>query len=227
MRAFTIAQRVARVRERIAAACHRAGRDPSEITIVAASKSRSPEEVVEAYRAGILDFGENYWQDARPKIEACPTDIRWHFIGTLQSNKAKYVARHFQMVQSLHSLELAAILSKALTVVDKSLQVLVEVNVDRESSKSGVLPEEALELAAKVSSVPRLELCGLMTMGAAGVSETELRARFRAMRALFEELPTQERRILSMGMTSDYEVAVEEGATMVRIGTAIFGPRPQ
>lgn len=227
MSAVTIAQRVAEVLERIASACLRAGRDPSEITVVAASKSRSPAEVLEAYRAGILDFGENYWQDARPKIEACPPDIRWHFIGALQSNKAKYVARHFQVLQSLHSLELAAILSKALTVVDKKLQVLVEVNIDREHSKSGVPPEQALELAAQVGSIPRLELCGLMTMGAAGVTESELRTRFRTMRALFEQLPSQERRVLSMGMTSDYEVAVEEGATMVRIGTAIFGPRPQ
>ncbi|MEP0767169.1 MAG: YggS family pyridoxal phosphate-dependent enzyme [Fimbriimonadia bacterium] len=227
MNAVTIAQRVAQVRERIAAACMRAGRDPSDVTIVAASKSRTPDEILEAYRTGILDFGENYWQDARTKIEACLPNIRWHFIGVLQSNKAKYVARHFQVLQSLHSLELAVTLSKALTVVDKKLQVLVEVNVDREHSKSGVPPEQALELAAEVGSVPRLELCGLMTMGAAGVSESELRTRFRMMRALFEQLPPQGRRILSMGMTSDYEVAVEEGATMVRIGTAIFGPRPQ
>jgi pyridoxal phosphate enzyme (YggS family) len=221
-----VAENVEKVRERIAAAALRAGRRPEEITLVAATKGRTVEEILAAREAGIADFGENYWQEARPKVEAIRSGIRWHFFGHLQRNKAKHVARHFDVLQSLDSLTLAASLSKTLQAVDRKLQVLVEVNIDDEPTKSGVEPEAAVSLAAEASKAARVEVSGLMTMGAAGVDEPELRRRFRRMRALFDRLPAEQRAVLSMGMTSDFEVAIEEGATMVRIGTAIFGPRP-
>lgn len=220
-----IAARLETIREQIARACTRAGRHPSQVTLVAASKSRTVAEVEEASRLGLTDFGENYWQDARSKVTALP-HLRWHFIGRLQENKAKYVARHFHVLQSLDTDATAATLSKKLIDVDRTCQVLVEVNIDSERTKGGVGPEAVSAFVERVSSLPRLDVIGLMTMGAPGADERTLRLRFVQMRELFERLPMEMRRELSMGMSDDFSVAIEEGATMIRIGTAIFGPRP-
>lgn len=208
-------------------ACSRSGRNPAEITLVAASKTRTPDEILALHEAGVIDFGENYWQEARDKIAALPHTIRWHFIGTLQENKARYIAAHFPVLETLDSLQLADTLSKKLLAVDRTCQVLVEVNIDSERTKSGVAPEEALRIAEHAARLPGLVVKGLMTMGAPGADEVTLRARFRAMRGLFERLPPELRQELSMGMSDDFEVAIEEGATMVRIGTAIFGSRSE
>jgi pyridoxal phosphate enzyme (YggS family) len=208
-------------------ACGQSGRDASAITVVAASESRSIEEILAAHRAGITDFGANYWQEARDKVDRAPETVTWHFIGALQDNKAKHIARHFHVLQSLESMNLANTLSKSLIAIDRTCKVLVEVNIDSERSKSGLGPVAALDFVLEAAELPNLDVCGLMTMGEPGANEAILWKRFRQMRALFEGLPVERRKILSMGMTADFEVAVEEGATMVRIGTAIFGERPR
>jgi pyridoxal phosphate enzyme (YggS family) len=220
-----IEDRVASIHEKVARACQRSGGNPAEVALVAASKTRTADEILAAHEAGITDFGENYWQDARPKMEVLPGTIRWHFIGRLQANKTRNIARNFHMLQSLDSDELAQVLSKVLVDIDKKLQVLVEVNVDSERTKGGVEIDAVPALVERLAPLPGIDLCGLMTMGAPTDDEPTLRHRFRDMRVLFDSLPKECRRVLSMGMSSDFEIAIEEGATMVRLGTAIFGPR--
>jgi len=222
----SIAANIARVRERISLACARAGRSPDEVTLVAVSKGVPPERIVEARRAGVLDFGENYYQEVRGKMEQIPSPVRWHFIGRLQSNKAKYVVGRFALVHSLDSVPLATELSRRAVASGVEQPVLVEVKLDASPSKAGAAPEKALDLAEMVAQIPGLRLDGLMGMTALGASPDEARATFRLLRRLFSQLPPENRRCLSMGMSQDYEIAIEEGATMVRVGTAIFGPRP-
>jgi pyridoxal phosphate enzyme (YggS family) len=213
------------VRERIAKAAERAGRDPSEILLVGATKQVPVERIREAIACGLTDFGENYVQEAIPKIEQIGPGVRWHFIGSLQRNKAKHVVGRFCLVHSVDSLELGAELGRRASAAGLVIPVLVEVNVGGESTKSGVPPEEALELIEKLRSVQGISVSGLMGIPPPTADPEQARPYFRTLKSLFDQLDNECRQYLSMGMSADFEQAIEEGANLVRIGTSIFGPR--
>lgn len=229
---MSIADNLNRVRDDVARLCAQVGRSPEEITLVAVSKTVEPARVAEAVAAGVTDLGENWVQEAvpkRPAVEALtsPARARWHMIGHLQTNKVRKVVGVFDVVQAIDSLHLAQELNRR---VSRRLPVMIEVNTSGEASKFGVSPAELLTLATEVRALPNLELAGLMTIGPGlSVEDPELaRPCFKLLwelRALLEvefrcRLPH-----LSMGMSSDYAVAIQEGSTMLRIGTAIFGAR--
>jgi pyridoxal phosphate enzyme (YggS family) len=231
----TIAENIEAVRERIAAGAARAGCDPSEITLVAVSKTRPASLVREAFEAGQTVFGENYAQEMRDKAaELGDLDVKWHFIGHLQKNKAKYVAPCASMVETVDSVEIAHALSQRVVNIEgaktKILDCLIEVNIGDEVSKSGVLTKEVVLLAHDISCIENLALKGLMIIPPFDADPEKGRPYFRKLKELMEKInstanlpcPLTE---LSMGMSHDYEVAIEEGATIVRIGTAIFGER--
>lgn len=221
-----IAEALARVRDRIDAAARAAGREPTEVKLVAVSKTKPAAMIREAYAAGQRDFGENYAQEleAKAKELADLDELRWHFIGHLQSNKAKVVAPLASVVHTVDSASLAAELAKRAAKHARTLDVLVEVNVGGETQKHGASPGEVAAILAAIEEHPELVLRGLMTVPPAGLDAA--RAAFRALARLRADsggvarLPE-----LSMGMSDDLDVAVAEGATMVRIGTAIFGAR--
>ncbi len=225
----TIAQNIADVRQRIAKAALRAGRSSEEVTLVAVTKKTAAHRILESYDAGIRDFGENYVQEALPKLSGIsfPTeDVHWHFIGHLQSKKARDIVGKFALVHSVDSLKIAKEISERATNLQLIADILLEVKLDEGSAKFGFLPTDTLEAAAEVISLPGIRLCGLMGMAPFGASPEDARPAFRRLRALFYTLPSDVQQVLSMGMSSDFEVAIEEGATMVRIGTALFGQRP-
>ncbi len=214
---------LARIQERIAAAARRAGRDPARITLVAASKTVPPEGVVAAAAAGLRVFGENRIQEAQPKMAALASltaraGLRWHFIGHLQTNKAK-AATAFDMIESVDSLHLAEALAQRLTA---PLPILLEVNMTGETSKAGLPPDAVVATVEAIRALPHLRVEGLMTMAPESADPETARPVFRALRELGDRVGLT---TLSMGMTNDFEVAVEEGATLVRIGRAIFGAR--
>ncbi len=201
---------------------------PAEVTLVAAAKSRSMEEVRAALRAGVTCVGHNYVQEAQRMVPHIKLPARWHMIGHLQRNKAKTAVALFDMIETLDSWPLAAEIEKRCAAIRKVMPVLVEVNSGREASKTGVLPEEVDELVRRVSELPHVRIQGLMTMGPRFGDPEDARPYFRATREAFvrlaaEEIPNVEMRYLSMGMSNSYRVAIEEGANMVRIGTLLFG----
>ena len=218
------------VRRRIKNACDKAGRDAGDVTLVAVSKTKPEADIMELYEAGQRDFGENYIQELRTKHEDLPKDIRWHMIGHLQRNKVKYIAEWVTMIHSVDTMELAETIEKEAAKHNRVIPVLVEVNVAGEESKFGVSPEDAPLLVTKIQSLPHVECRGFMT-SAPYVEDPETdRPVFRKLRKLSvdtisENDDNKKVSVLSMGMTNDFEVAVEEGATMVRVGTAIFGKR--
>jgi pyridoxal phosphate enzyme (YggS family) len=221
---------IAQVRARIAEAAQRAGRSPDEITLVAVSKTKPVELVKIAYNLGVTDFGENRVQEALPKIAAfSPPGLRWHMIGHLQSNKASKVAGMFAMVHSVDRVHLAQMLNRHAGMQETRLPVLLEVNVAGEASKEGMALDEALSIARQVVALPQLEVQGLMTMAPLVEDASEVRWVFQRLRTLRDqlqqELPDVRWQHLSMGMTNDFPIAVEEGATIVRVGRAIFGER--
>lgn len=204
------------------------GRTPDSVTLLAVSKTKPASDILAAYRAGQRAFGENYLQDALPKIQALRgNDIEWHFIGRLQSNKTAEISRHFAWVHSLDSLKHAQRLSAQRPADMPPLQVCVQVNLSGELSKGGVERADLAELAAAVARLPGLRLRGLMTMPDPGSDPAAQRAVFAALRKLFEELRAAglDLDTLSMGMSADMEAAIAEGSTMVRVGTDIFGAR--
>jgi len=203
------------VRSRLAAACARAGRDPGSLTLVAVSKTKPVELLREAVGAGQRSFCENYAQEFRDKHEELP-DLDWHFIGALQTNKVKYVAGKASLVHTCDRLSLAQELSKR---APSEQRVLLEINIGREPQKAGVLPDDAAALLDQVRALPKLRCDGLMCIPPA---EGDPRPHFAALRELASKLGLRE---LSMGMSADYEAAIQEGATIVRVGTAIFGAR--
>jgi pyridoxal phosphate enzyme (YggS family) len=228
-----IAEALEQVRQRIDAAASRAGRDASQITLVAVSKTRSVEEILEAVGAGAVDLGENYVQELvakREELERRQVPVRWHFIGHLQRNKAKFLTPFCHLIHAVDDLELARELDRRAAQHDRKQAVLLEVNIAGEQTKFGVAPEEAAALAEGVAALPNLQLRGLMAMTPLGASADEAARLYAQVRELAEQLgrnlPPGSMGELSMGMTQDFEVAVEQGATLVRIGTAIFGPRP-
>ena len=214
------------VRQTIARSAERAGRDPHEVALVAVTKTFPVERIREALAVGLRILGENRVQEALPKIdEIGPANVDWHLIGHLQTNKVKFIEGRFRMVQSLDGVALADALDRRLR---SPLDVLVEVNVAEEPQKTGVLPADLAAVAAAVNAGRRLRLRGLMTV-APMVSDPEaVRPVFRRLRSLRDETSQQlgvALPVLSMGMTDDYAIAVEEGATMLRLGRALFGPR--
>lgn len=218
------------IRKRIAAAAGRAGRAPDSVTLLAVTKGQPPETVQEATRLGLALFGENKVQEAKAKIPLCPGRVRWHMIGHLQSNKVRDAVELFEMIQSVDSLHLAEEINKRAEQAAKTLPILLEVNIVGEASKFGYQPETLLADLDRLNALPRLELHGLMTIPPWSPLPETVRPVFRKLRALKEQC---EKRLgaplphLSMGMSGDFEVAIEEGATMVRIGTALFGERPK
>ena len=219
-----------RIQDRIAAAAERAGRNPRNVTLVAVSKFHPAEAIAELARAGHADFGENYVQEAREKQEAlAELGIRWHFIGAPQTNKAKYIAGRFHLLHSLESAKLAEELDKRCSREDVRQPLLIQVNLGGEAQKAGVGPESLRELARDVLARQRLDLQGLMCMPPLSGDAESNRALFARLREMARELEQKlgvELPHLSMGMSHDFETAVEEGATHIRIGTSIFGERP-
>ena len=203
---------------------------PSHVTLLAAAKTRTVEEVQAAFAGGIRYFGHNYVQEAQAMITAANFKATWHMIGHLQRNKAGSAVELFDMIESLDSIRLANELEKRCAELGKTIEVLIEVNSGAEDNKTGVIPQEVGPLAEAVSNLPHLQLAGLMTMGPLSGEAELARPYFRKTRELFEQLrkanlPNGDVRVLSMGMSGSYLVAIEEGASMVRIGTLLFGPR--
>jgi pyridoxal phosphate enzyme (YggS family) len=220
-RAEAIQVGLAAVNARISAACARAGRDREDVTLVAVSKTFPALDVEHVIDAGVSDVGENKVQEARDKRPSVTASARWHLIGHLQSNKAKDAVRLFDVIQTVDSIELAEKIARAAESAGKRQEVLLQVNIGRESQKSGAATDQVAELVHRVAALPALRLSGLMAIPPAGEPE-EARPHFRALRAMRDDLGLVE---LSMGMTDDFEVAIEEGATIVRVGRAIFGSR--
>ena len=225
-----LAGNLERIRERMAEACARAGREANSVTLLAVSKTQPPEVVTEAARLGLALFGENKVQEAKSKIPLCPGRVSWHMIGHLQSNKAREAIGLFSMIQSVDSLHLAEELNKRAEQASKTMPILLEVNIVGEASKFGYKPDQLLHDLAALNALSRLEIHGLMTVP----PWTPLPERVRPVFAKLRELKKQcEQQLgaplphLSMGMTGDFEVAIEEGATVVRIGTGLFGERPK
>ncbi|MGD0114675.1 MAG: YggS family pyridoxal phosphate-dependent enzyme [Dehalococcoidia bacterium] len=212
------------VRDRVDAACRRAGRSPADVTIVGVSKGFPVEAVVAAWQAGLRDVGENRVQEAAAKLPAAMAQgaaFRRHLVGHLQTNKVKTAIDLFDIIQSVDSLRLAEAIS---STAGKSISVLLEVNVAAEESKYGLKPDEVPQALERIRSLPNIDVVGLMTVAPAASDAEQVRPVFRRLREMAESLGVPE---LSMGMSDDFEVAVEEGATMIRIGRAIFGPRPE
>ena len=228
---MTIAENLDNIRARIDAAARRAGRDPNLVRLVAVSKRVPLERIQEAVAAGQTLFGENYLQEADLKIKAMGKEIEWRFIGHLQSNKAKLAAGLFDAVDTVDRFKLAAALDRHLAEEGKRLPILLQVNVGQEVQKSGVLPDAAEELLVKINELPNLEVRGLMTMPPYFDDAEKVRPYFRQLRQMADDftdkglLGRHGAVEVSMGMSGDFEVAVEEGATLVRVGTSLFGER--
>lgn len=228
----SIRERLELVRSRIAAAAERSGRAPEEITLVAVTKGVEISRIREAVRLGLSHLGENWVQEALPKVESLGLPVTWHFVGHLQTNKVKEVVPRFGLIHSLDRDSLAAeLVKRAPSAAGGVLEALLEVNVAEESTKQGVSVEEAVSFLRKWAGRPQLRILGLMTIAPQVEDPEMVRPLFKRLRELAseieaEKIPGVSTKILSMGMSGDYEVAIEEGATMIRLGTSIFGARP-
>ena len=223
-------ENLTRIRSRIDQACERSGRQPDSVRLMAVSKNQSPELVAQAASAGLTLFGENRIQEAKVKIAQSPSQLEWHFIGHLQSNKSRDAVSLFHVVQGVDSLALAEELQKQAIKQARSLPILLEVNVAGESSKFGWNPDRLLAELLQLNALNRLEVHGLMTIAPYAVDPEQVRPIFRRLRELRDrctDLLGAPLPVLSMGMSGDLEVAIEEGATLVRVGTALFGERPR
>ena len=225
-----VTENLSKVEEKIKEACRRAGRDRSEVTLIAVSKTKPEAMIEEAYGVGQRDFGENKVQEICRKKDLLPEDIRWHMIGHLQRNKVHQVVGKACLIHSVDSLRLAQTISHEAEKQDLDVPVLVEVNVAREESKFGVTTEETIALVEEMSKLPRVQIRGLMTIAQFVEDPEDNRESFRKLKQLSVDIAAKNinnvnMSVLSMGMTNDYEVAIEEGATMVRVGTGIFGER--
>lgn len=226
-----ISEHCGAVRERISLACRRAGRDPADVTLLAVAKTFPAAAVREAIRAGVADIGENYVQELLAKREELPDEaVRWHFIGHLQTNKVRQIARWIHMIHAVDSERLVAEINRQAGRAGRVIDCLLEVNTTGEDSKFGVTPEEAPALTASLAPFGNVRIAGLMTIGPFLPDPEGSRPMFRRLRLLRDEIAALGQanvtmRHLSMGMTGDFEVAIDEGATLVRVGTAIFGSR--
>ncbi|NIO11047.1 MAG: YggS family pyridoxal phosphate-dependent enzyme [Deltaproteobacteria bacterium] len=226
----TVVENTRNVMEAIRQAAERCGRDPKEVKLLAASKTQSVENVQAAVEAGIRLFGENYVQEVKAKKEAVDESVEWHMIGHLQRNKAKVAVASFSVIESLDSIELATVLDKEGKKAGKQVRTYVEVNLAKEESKTGIAEDDLIPLLEKVGTCSNLKVEGLMVIPPPREDPEEARPFFRKLRELRDSLqkrnlPNVDLKELSMGMTHDYVVAIEEGSTLVRVGTAIFGQR--
>ena len=225
-----IAEKIAEVRGKIEEACLSSGRDTGSVRLIAVSKTKPADMILEAYAAGQRDFGENYVQELREKAENLPSDIRWHMIGHLQRNKVKYIAPFITMIHAVDSVALAETIHKEALKCGRVIPVLLEVNAGGEESKFGFAPEEACRAAEEMSGLSGIGIDGLMTSAPYVSDEGILRPVFRTLAELDLDIKAKNYNNykgsqLSMGMSNDYRIAIEEGSTMVRIGTDIFGAR--
>jgi PLP dependent protein len=224
-----LAENLETIRRRIKTACDRVDREPNSVTLLAVSKTHPPETIKAAADSGLIVFGENKVQEAKAKIPLCPGRLRWHFVGHLQSNKCRDAVELFEMIQSVDGLNLAREISRRCEPAAKTMPILLEVNVAAEASKFGYKPEQLLAELKDINSLPRIEIHGLMTVPPWSAEPEKTRPHFQRLR----EFKLECERVLgaplphlSMGMSGDFDVAIEEGATIIRIGTALFGPRP-
>lgn len=225
--ALSVEQRLAAIHRRIALACARVGRSPREVTVVGASKGQPLERLGAARASGLADFGENRVQEAETKHGRL-NDVRWHLLGPLQSNKARRAAELFDVIHSLDRLKIGRLLDREARDLGRRLDCFVEVNLGREASKHGFLPEALEQACAELLALEHLRLLGLMAIPPAGDLPEDSRSWFRQLQVLCGRLKQRHPELpgaLSMGMSSDFEIAIEEGATHVRIGTELFGPR--
>ncbi len=225
-----IADNIAHIREQIAAACQRAGRNPAAVRLIAVSKVKPAADVEAAFRSGQQLFGESYVQEFRDKFPEVQAPVEWHYIGGLQSNKVKYLRGKVAMIHSVDRLSLAEEISRQWQKIDSACNILLQVNIGEEDQKSGCRPAELEQLVRSVAKLPNLQICGLMCLPPYCDDAEEVRPYFQRMHELAAQiellhLPGVSMQELSMGMSGDFEVAVEEGATLVRVGTAIFGER--
>ncbi len=224
----SLAENLNSIQQRIHAACERAGRAVDSVSLLAVAKTQPPEVVKAAADLGLTLFGENKVQEARAKIPQCPGRLRWHFIGHLQSNKARDAVELFEMIQSVDSLPLAQEINKRAEAAARTMPLLLEVNVAGEASKFGYPPERLLADLKELNALPRVEIQGLMTVPPWSAEPEKSRPHFRRLRELkaqCEQILGAPLPHLSMGMTGDFEIAIEEGATIIRLGTALFGAR--
>lgn len=223
-----VAENIHHIRQRVAAACQKAGRSAGDVTLVAVAKTFSSPSVLEAVRAGVPDIGENYVQEFLQKRAALQGEaVRWHFIGHLQRNKVKSVIDSVSLIHSVDSLRLGQEIAACATARGIVIDILVEVNTSGEESKDGVSPDAAADLAFGLAAMPGLRVGGLMTIGPFLPDPEDSRGAFRTLAGIRAGLAAEGMHVphLSMGMTNDFEVAIDEGSTMIRIGTAIFGQR--
>ena len=225
-----LADKLNLVKKNIEEACDTAGRSPKEVTLIAVSKTKPVEMLKEAYDAGARVFGENKVQEIVDKYDQMPADVQWHMIGHLQRNKVKYIVDKVAMIHSVDSLRLAETIEKEAEKKDVVVPILIEVNVAQEESKFGLKPEEVLPFIEQIASFPHIQIKGLMTIAPYVENAEENREIFRELKKLSVDIAAKNinnvtMSVLSMGMTGDYMVAVQEGATMVRVGTGIFGAR--
>lgn len=225
-----VAENYKEVMGKVQRACERSGRDAGEVTLIAVSKTKPVSMIREAMEAGARVFGENKAQELCEKYEELPKDLHWHMIGHLQRNKVKYLVERAELIHSVDSLRLAKEIQKEAEKCNVTCPVLIEINIGGEESKDGIPKEGAIPLIREIAELSRVQVRGLMTIAPPVEEPEEARGYFKEMRTLFEavkaeQIPGVEMKELSMGMTGDFEVAIEEGATMVRVGTAIFGER--
>ncbi|MBU5481482.1 YggS family pyridoxal phosphate-dependent enzyme [Blautia sp. MSJ-19] len=225
-----VAENLEQVRKNIKESCRKVNRDPAEVTLISVSKTKPVSMLQEAYDAGSRDFGENKVQEIMDKYPQLPSDIRWHMIGHLQRNKVKYIVDKVALIHSVDSLRLAETIEQEAAKHQVTVSVLIEVNVAQEESKFGLKTEEVLSLVESVAAFPHIHIEGLMTIAPYVEDPEENRAIFRQLKKLSVDIAAKNinnvsMSVLSMGMTGDYQVAVQEGATMVRVGTGIFGER--
>ena len=225
-----VAENLAQVLKKVEEACARSGRDPKDVTLIAVSKTKPIEMIEEAMEAGARVFGENKVQELCDKYEQLPKDLHWHLIGHLQRNKVKYIVDKVAMIHSVDSLRLAETIEKEAAKKAVIVPILIEVNVAQEESKFGLKPEEVLPLIEQIADFSHIRIKGLMTIAPYVDNAEENREIFRELKKLSVDIAAKNinnvtMSVLSMGMTGDYMVAVQEGATMVRVGTGIFGAR--
>ena len=223
-------ENLAQVEAKIQEACNKAGRNRDEVTLIAVSKTKPVPMLQEIYDCDVRDFGENKVQEMCEKIEILPNDIKWHMIGHLQTNKVKYIVGKTELIHSVDSLKLAQEIQKQALKKDVIVPILIEVNIAQEDTKFGIKKEDTIELVKEISQLDHVRIMGLMTIAPYVENAEDNRLYFRGIKQLSVDIDNQNidnvcMNVLSMGMTGDYTVAIEEGSTMVRVGTGIFGER--
>ena len=225
-----IVENINEIQNEIQKICNKVNRDPNEVTLIAVSKTKPHTDIEEALKSGIIDFGENKVQELDQKYELLPKNINWHMIGHLQRNKVKYLVGKTKLIHSVDSLRLANQIEKEFAKKDLVADILIEVNMAGEESKFGVKPEDTEELINDISKLEHVKVCGLMTIAPYTTDAETNRVYFKSLRELSVDIASKNidnvsMNVLSMGMSGDYKVAIEEGSTMIRVGTKIFGER--